>query len=120
MTTSISSISSLSALLDSNTTQHTSTTAVTSSAKAGSPMPSSGQEEKLVTLKETLPDASILLIVKKGDTTVSETKVAEPTSSQNANNIAAVASAAKTQLDKFNDTSASSSALTGALFSAEI
>lgn len=120
MTTSISAISSLSALLDFNTTQRTSTSAATSSAKASSTTPSSGQEEKLMTLKETLPDGSILLIVKKGNTTVSETKVAEPTSNQNANNIATAASAAKTQLDKFNDTSSSCSALTGALFNAEI
>lgn len=121
---SISSLNSLSALLDSYTTQKTSSSAASASSTTGSTSDTSSaggnestQDDETVTTTKTLSDGSMLIIVTQGDKVISETKVNPQNSAANSKNNS---SAPTNQLDRFNDSSASSSALTGSLFSSSI
>ncbi|MDQ0203386.1 hypothetical protein [Pectinatus haikarae] len=120
---SISSLDSLSALLNSYTTQKASSSTASASSTAGTSGTSSAggnestQDDETVTTTEKLADGSMLIIVTQGDKVISETKVSIQNSTANSKNNS---SAPTNQLDRFNDSSASSSALTGSLFSSSI
>ena len=89
----------------------------------------SGDSSDTVTITKMMPDGSLLIMVMKGEQVISEQKVssgmsANAGSQQNllAANAAQspVAQSTSQLLDRFNDTSASTSMLEGSLFTASV
>ncbi|WP_231036105.1 hypothetical protein [Pectinatus sottacetonis] len=123
----INSINSLSSLLDSYVTPKTSSKSMTttsSSTVSGTAGKSSGNDssssdDATVTTTRVLSDGSMLIVVTKGDKIISETKTAPPATNNLAQNLSGASQSAN-QLDKFNDSSASSITAAGSLFDTDI
>lgn len=86
-----------------------------------------GKDESVNVTTEVLSDGSVLMVVRKGNEIVSETKTPPPVSQEKSEstkkhpgaNILDLA-AANSKFDKFNDTSASNATASGYLFDTDI
>ena len=125
---SVSAISGVSSLWDTSKVSSTSSSAADTYAQLVNSLQSgnasggssgSSDDTDTVTITKVMPDGSLLIMVLKGETMVSEHKVSGASTTEQQNLLAG--SAAQTQvLDHFNDTSTSTSIAAGSLFSASV